>query len=331
MDNIGTGIGGVVGMVFTGETPWHKKGTKFAQLFTTKEALEAAGFPDMVEIPAMYRYQGNTFNSPDKKVILRKDNASYVSTVGIGYKVSQYSESLGETMDSLIGEGGAFIETAGILGNGAKGWMQARLPGDIAIERSGGKDVIEKYILAYTAHDGTANASYRITARRVVCQNTLEMAFGEQNFGLVSVRHSKNMEKNLSKVGNILKDASTAYAEFAESINLFAEKDLTENLVKDYLNTLIPDKANAKHKTRSENIRAEIANLSRVGMGQDMEGVKGTLWALYNGVTEYVDFHRGTRGDSDDSRAENRLESVFFGSGLDMKEDAYKLALSMAK
>ncbi len=327
---IGTGVNGVVGMVFTGATPWHGLGKKMDALFTTKQALAEAGFPDMVEIPATYQYQGNTFNTPDKKVIIRKDNGSYVSTVGINYNLSQYSESLGDTMDGLIGEGGAMIETAGILGNGARGWMQARLPGDIAIERSGGKDVIQRFILAHTAHDGTANASYRITGRRVVCKNTLEMAFGEENFGMVSVRHSKNMDAKLSKVGSILAKANAQYAKFAESINLFAEKDLTETVIKDYLNTLIPDKANAKHKTRSENIRAEIARLAVVGMGQDMDGVKGTLWALYNGVTEYVDYHRGTRGESDSDRAENRLESVFFGSGKELKDQAFKLAVAMA-
>ena len=329
-DGLAQAVDGSVMMVYTGETPWHSLGTKFESLMTTRQALMGAKFPRMMEIPATYTLDGKLVNIPDRKVIIREDNKTYISTVGINYKVSQFEEALADTMDGLMGEGGAFIETAGVLRNGATGWMQARLPGDIIVPGTKGKDVLQRFILASTSHDGTSNATYREIVRRVVCGNTHRRALNDKHYGLASVRHSKNMPKNLSKVGSILYKANEYYKVFADSVGLLASKGTTDQTVKDFLMELIPDKADAKHKTRSENIRAEIMGLAVNGRGQDMDGVKGTLWALYNGVTEYVDYHRGTRGESDAVRAENRLESVFFGSGAELKDSAFELAVKMA-
>lgn len=329
--NLGIGTHGNVGMVFTGETPWHKNGKRVASLMTTAQACDHFGMPEMVELPAYFNVDGKPVMVPDKKIIMRKDTREYISTVGTGYKVIQFKEAFREMGDGLIGEGGAHIETAGILGNGAKGWMMARLPEDITVEGTKGKDTIKRYLLIYTSHDGTAHLSVITSPVRTVCENTVAAAFAEMDAGSLSIRHSKNAKLKMSLAASVLANANEHYKRFAESINLFASTGTSEDTVKDYLNRLIPDKADAKHKTRSENIRAEIANLSRVGVGQDMDGVKGTLWALYNGVTEYVDYHRGTRGDSDANRAENRLESLWFGSGAEMKAEAFDLALAMAK
>jgi phage/plasmid-like protein (TIGR03299 family) len=329
--NLGFGTHGKVGMVYTGAAPWHKDGQEALGLMTTTEACDFVGMPEMMELASEYTLDGQIYRVPDKKIIVRKDTKEYISTVGDGYTVVQFREAFQEMGDELIGAGGAHIETAGILGNGSKGWLMARLPGDIVVDGTKGKDSIRRYLLIYTAHDGTAKLSVITSPVRTVCENTVRAAFAEMDAGSVSIRHSKNAKVQMSKASATLAAANEHYAKFAESINLFASKGTSEDTVREYLMNLIPDKADAKHKTRSENIRAEIANLAVNGKGQDMEGVKGTVWALYNGVTEYVDHSRGTRGDSDAVRAENRLESVWFGSGAQLKDKAFNLALAMAK
>jgi hypothetical protein len=37
--------------------------------------------------------------------------------------------------------------------------------------------------------------------------------------------------------------------------------------------------------------------LFETGKGNEINGVAGTLWAAYNGVAEYVDFHKYKTGD----------------------------------
>lgn len=54
-----------------------------------------------------------------------------------------------------------------------------------------------------------------------------------------------------------------------------------------------------------------------------MTGVRGSLWAAYNGVTELID-HRITKQSID-----RKLNSVWFGDGAVLKGKAYKAAMEI--
>ena len=54
-------------------------------------------------------------------------------------------------------------------------------------------------------------------------------------------------------------------------------------------------------------IYGEIETLFAKGRGNDMAGVKGTAWAAYNAVTEYITHERGRNAD-------NRMNTAWFGS-----------------
>ncbi len=73
--------------------------------------------------------------------------------------------------------------------------------------------------------------------------------------------------------------------------------------------------------------RQQSARLAAEGKGNDVEGVRGTLWAAYNGVTEYLDHLWGKfKGEGDRAR---RLNSLWFGRGHQMKSRAYTQAVAM--
>ena len=57
------------------------------------------------------------------------------------------------------------------------------------------------------------------------------------------------------------------------------------------------------------------------GKGNRMPGVAGTLWAAFNGVTEWQD-HRQTRQKQD-----QRVTSAWFGEAGRIKARAYSVAL----
>jgi hypothetical protein len=61
-----------------------------------------------------------------------------------------------------------------------------------------------------------------------------------------------------------------------------------------------------------------------------LPGMRGTLWAAFNAATEFADHQRRFRGKSDLARAQNRLNSIWFGSGNDFKQTAYRSALELA-
>jgi len=43
---------------------------------------------------------------------------------------------------------------------------------------------------------------------------------------------------------------------------------------------------------------------------------------LFNGVTEYADYHRTTTGKTAEEKMQNRADSLLFGSGAKMKQTA---------
>ena len=57
------------------------------------------------------------------------------------------------------------------------------------------------------------------------------------------------------------------------------------------------------------------------GRGNRMPGVEGTLWAAFNGVTEWLD-HRKTRQNEN-----QRLSSSWFGETARVKSRAYAVAM----
>jgi hypothetical protein len=50
---------------------------------------------------------------------------------------------------------------------------------------------------------------------------------------------------------------------------------------------------------------------------------KGTWWTAYNAVTEHLSYSRGKTADG-------RLDSLWFGEGFKINEDALDVALEMA-
>jgi hypothetical protein len=52
-----------------------------------------------------------------------------------------------------------------------------------------------------------------------------------------------------------------------------------------------------------------------------LDGVKGTLWAAYNGVAEYVDY-----GKFAGAAADRRLTAMWFGEGYSIKARAFGAA-----
>jgi hypothetical protein len=83
-----------------------------------------------------------------------------------------------------------------------------------------------------------------------------------------------------------------------------------------------------RRQIRAIRDRRAAAHLSRNGQGNGSEGVKGTLWAAYNGVTEYVD-HRKLNVRAHDFN-DARLRYVWFGAGAAIKQRALTHALKLA-
>src|SRR4026209_63472 len=74
---------GKTAMMYTGEVPWHRLGTKLDQPATAREAIEAAGLNYAVELKPLKTTDGTDVWT--RKATVRMDTNDVLGVVGNGY------------------------------------------------------------------------------------------------------------------------------------------------------------------------------------------------------------------------------------------------------
>ena len=307
---------GEVSMMYVGETPWHKLGTKLEKPATSEEAIQAAGLNFTVE---KFRLQTAANNLPVEThyATVRTDTMEVLGIVGSRYEPIQNKDAF-RTFDALVGEGEAIYHTAGALGRGERIWLLAKLPDYIRVN---GNDVVEKYLLLVNSHDGRSTVRVKLTPIRVVCENTLSLALtgAEQE---VHVRHTLNAKEKLREAHEILGLTNKLYSELDAIFNRMSEIKVDQATLTEYVKTVFPENPESKDQSWVKKVHGKVFELVESGQGAEM--AKGTLWGAYNAVTEYVDHYRGVKRDES-----QRLRSMWFGSGERIKKNAFMIAAGM--
>lgn len=304
-------------MTYTGETPWHKLGTKVDHLMTSAEAIEAAQLNYTVEKKELKTVEG--IDVPGHFATVRTDTNEVLGVVGNKYTVLQNKAAF-SFFDAVVSVKEAMFETAGALGIGERIWMLAKLPGYI---RTVGDDITEKYLLLSNSHDGSGSVQVMFTPIRVVCQNTLNIAMAK-GINKQRIRHTFNMGSRVEDVRRSLGIIHEQYNIFEKATQQLAatqiQREALAQFVKD--SGLVP--AEEKLSSRAKNIIDDVSRLFETGKGAELPGAKGTVWGAFNAVVEYVDYERG-------GSKESRASSLLFGSGANVKQKAFDAALVLAK
>lgn len=315
---------GKAAMAYVGEKPWHELGTRVESAMTSAEAIKLAGLDWKVEKQQIYLPSGAGVQG--KFATVRMDQDLALGVVGNRYTILQNSQAFGFA-DALVGIKEAIYHTAGALGQGEIIWILAKLNGVIEVVKG---DITEKYLLLMNRHDGYGSVVIQWTGIRVVCQNTLNMALHNGGADIsVALRHTASMGLRVDEVRKALGIISAKEKIFAEAGKRLAAVQLTAEAWKDYLLKLelAPKKdAEGTGKTRAENVMREVTALFEHGKGTEIPGVRGTLWGGMNAVVEYADYVR--KGDG---ALTNRAKSLLMGSGADLKQRAWDVALQLAK
>lgn len=315
-------INGEASMFYCGEKPWHGLGTELEKPATSKEAIQAAKLDWQVEKQQLYlpnqEPAHNTFAT------IRTDSNKILGIVGSSYTPLQNSEAF-EFFDSIVGEGKAIYHTAGALLEGKVVWILAKLPGEIKVTN---EDITEKYLLLSNSHDASSAVQIKFTPIRVLCNNTLSMAFADQQY--LSVYHQRDVKTRLNDVPKLLNIITNRYTEIDKSLKLLAKYQMNDITLEKYLLNVFPDPVNRKDEKLFE-YELEKARSNRSwakyffenGVGNNLSGVKGSLWAAFNGVTELID-HKITKQSQD-----RKLNTIWFGDGAVVKSKAYKAAVEL--
>ena len=319
-------------MMYTGAVPWHGLGTELQKPATSAEAIKAAGLDwDVHKVP-LYAVEGKTIlPAPGFSAVVPSDrwgqlNCPIFGVVGKDYEILQNREAFA-FFDAVVGKNEAIYHTAGALGQGENIWLLAKLPGVITIT---GGDSVEKYVLLSTGHDGRSAVRITITGVRVVCQNTLTQALTTGQTYL-RAQHNGTLKQHLAETAKVLRAIDQAYKRMEKVCQAMLHQKITDDEACTYFCDVIPSPVS--HKDRPalprwvENDRDGCFRQFRAGPGNDLPRIGGTLWAAYNGVTDYYDHVRkyGLHGDG------NRMAGALFGRGLEIKNRAYHTAVKWLK
>lgn len=267
---------------------------------------------------------------PDNKAVCRLDNFEALGIVGNKYTVVQNIESLNFIYDILkhnpdIKErNDIVIETAGVLGRGERIFVTAKLPKGFKIGEE--KDYTELYIVFTNSHDGSSSLTAMVTPVRVVCNNTLSAALGN-NKSKVSFKHTKNIH-NAMKEGLSLLNLSYEGFKANEQLynallNIKVDSNLLDELIcKAMLNdNQLLQLTNSKGleyvsteiiSTRLRNNMIDARDYVEYGVGQGTN--KGTAYNAYMGLNSYL--NNGTNFKDFESKFDNLM------GGTVAKQDA---------
>jgi hypothetical protein len=140
------------------------------------------------------------------------------------------------------------------------------------------------------------------------------------------------MRDRLQDVAQAVKRIDDRFNELGVTFRRLAGISVNTQRLDEYLRIVFPepkrlsDERVYKRALRQMQEDRNVAKgLFEAGKGNNIEGVAGTLWAAYNGVTEYVDFHKYKTGDG------KWLETIWFGPGDAIKTRAFDAALTISQ
>jgi phage/plasmid-like protein (TIGR03299 family) len=317
---------GRANMMYVGHPPWHGLGKRLQKPATAAEAIRAAGLDWTVsKVPLQALESGITAKVPNHFGIVPDDrwgklNCPVFGVVGKGYQPLQNREAF-EFFDSIVEQKVAMYHTAGALGQGERVWILAKLPGMLEVTPA---DMLEKYVLLSTGHDGRTAVRIMLTPIRVVCQNTLTAAL-EKGKEMARAHHTPDMNRQLKDARQQVRHLLNGFEDMEKAFRAMANYKMDEESVRTYMAEVFPYSPQGPDDEIPAWItedRANCVQLYRYGMGNGDPGVKETLWAAYNGVTEYVD-HWRTRVNS------NHMFHVCLGRGQQIKSAALHIARMM--
>jgi phage/plasmid-like protein (TIGR03299 family) len=301
--------------------PWHQLGTSVSDALLWEECMRLihADF-DVVGMP-LYAHgiPGGPVLVPEYVLNVRNDDFRPLGVVSQNYKVVQNRVAF-DFLNKVVEGGDLRYHTAGLLGDGERMWLLAKITGDIRVGKS--DDVVEKYLLLYNSHDGSSALRCLFTAVRVVCFNTLSAALHAGEGTGVTIRHTGEIGRKIEEAQRALGLAGKYFKAFGEGADLLSGYTPTTEQLDKYFRALYPDPEKGD-PARAKATRMALFGIMEQGLGMDMPGVRGTAYGAYNAVTQFVDHHTGT-----DMR--RRLESSWWGDGSKLKIKAFDEAVKMA-
>lgn len=317
---------------------WTILGADVSEANTAREALEMADLRDWD-----VRLMGNVTASevtihddgvtatevkmPDTRATVRTNprtgGTEYLSAVGRKYTPVQI-EAYENVLDLARRESGAVFHKAGAYDGGRKFFISMSLPGTVRI---GGVDEHNMHLTLFGSHDGSSANSLHIGPTRLDCGNMQRIIIAGAKHK-VSVPHTASALDKLVSLESelaVLFDWQDAFEREAERmLNTPLSLGQFEQLVTS--RDLWPIPTSPTTRTR-KNYEARMNTLRSLFENADtQESIRGTAWAGWNAIGEYLDHY--AKANSLSVRAARSLSDV--GAVTKKKTAAHRQLLALA-
>jgi phage/plasmid-like protein (TIGR03299 family) len=302
-------------------TPWKDISVDVTETETLAEAMDEANVLFEVEVlPAFFGVGASRYTARGHNFIVRTD----INTV-LGYCKSKFrplqNHDAFEFLGSFIDRGWCNLDYIGTLGVGEKVWALAEIT-------SGTFDIVENdsiklYLTVINSHDGKSSVTVCVTPIRVTCANMFS-ALSSSN-AVLKFNHSGDVNAKLDAVKELVVKQIEAGERLATDLRSLATGDwVTARQLNEYFRDVFHIVGEADATTKANNKIKKLRELFIHGKGNSLAGVRGTWYAAYNAVSEYLNYIIGRS-------SETRLSSLWFGANGKVNTYALSLALERSK
>ena len=282
---------------------------KINDLKTASEVLIEKGLDFSVKGSPIYDNNGQELS--EFKAIQREDNGHTFQVAKKGYQIIQNSDAL-SLMDEVVGTGMAKYSDANSYKNGGIVSVRVKLPFDYEVVKG---DEVNTYLDLLTSHDGSKSLSINLYELRLVCLNGMRAMVRTK---AINCRHTVNYRLKIEQAQEMFEEYRQIFQAKKENYQRLAKSPMNGNDLDTFLNTLLNIKEDKEVFAKTQNVKDTLTKLFVSGKGNNF--ASGSKWSAFNAVTEYVNYHRTTKGDES-----NREFSSLYGSGNVMTQNALEL------
>lgn len=299
---------GTASFVGARQSAWHRLGTILPDTFDAATAITKGGldwqvtsYPQYVD--ALGNDGGHRITSPDVanvRISPFTGVPEILGTVSPDYRIIQ-NHALAPILDGIVAESGAHFETAGSLRGGKEVFISMKLPKGILV---GGVDKVDNYLVAMNAHTGLTSLQLVVTTIRVVCANTAQMALNH-NSAKIAIRHTGDVDEQLAQARAALGITVKYLDEFEAIANRMFDTEMTNLEFEEFIKAVYPEKDRSKDITnrgRTNDARRDETLRQLFRTSPTGQGIRGTRWAAFNTITEYVDHYKSANEDTNARR-----------------------------
>jgi len=310
-----------------GKAGWHGFGKTVDHLLTGDDICAEPWFFDVEKIQQLIPYKGEMVKS-DQWAVIRMDTGAPLGYVGEDYSVWQNRDAV-TFIDGLLKDGIMKYDACFSMMGGKYVTMSARMPQCDFMVEEGDKQLCN--VIANWGHGGNGRINLFPCSFRPECWNMTQVAIGEAKEGnrLVSFKHTKNMGKYLEMAADYISQFSAAFSRYNAQAAAMVKRQYTPQQVHDYIQQLFPVKGGLTERQLNNIEKDKATFMQCLATENKLRSVQGTVWALYNAATRFIDWNQDYKGGKIE-RQDNRWKNITEGNGAEFKAKALELAVSLA-